>query len=98
MFVNICTKHTYYIIIYLLRGSSLLRGIQDQRIGGGGGWSIFIVSGQPTLPVQDLNPGPLSLEEIALLTELVRPDKIGISRMFWGANNSLFLCVSDQMF
>ncbi len=32
----------------------------------------------PTAPVGDLNPGPLSLEAGALLTELMTPDNIAI--------------------
>ncbi len=35
-----------------------------------------LVSGSPTVPGQDLNPGPLSFEASALLTELMRPDHV----------------------
>ncbi len=35
---------------------------------------IYIVNGPPTVPGRDLNPGPLSLDESALPTELMRPD------------------------
>ncbi len=33
------------------------------------------MTGPPTVPGRDLNPGPLSFEASALLTELTRPDK-----------------------
>ncbi len=36
---------------------------------------IIIVTGPPTVPSRDLNPGPLSLQENALLTELMRRNK-----------------------
>ncbi len=35
---------------------------------------IIIVTGPPTVPGQDLNPGRLSLEESSLLSELTRPE------------------------
>ncbi len=35
---------------------------------------IIIVTRPPTVSGRDLKPGPLSLEESALLTELMRPD------------------------
>ncbi len=34
---------------------------------------IIIVAGPPTVPGRHLNPRPLSLEESALLTKLMRP-------------------------
>ncbi len=34
---------------------------------------IIIVTGPPTVPGRELNPGPLSFEASALLTELTRP-------------------------
>ncbi len=37
---------------------------------------IIIVTRPPTVPDQYLNPGPLSLEANALLTELIRPDNV----------------------
>ncbi len=36
------------------------------------------MTGPATVPGRDLNPGPLSLEESALLTELTGPDERGI--------------------
>ncbi len=32
------------------------------------------MTGPPTVPVRDLNPGPLNFEASALPTELTRPD------------------------
>ncbi len=40
---------------------------------------IIIVTGPPTVPGWDLNPGPLSFEASALLTELTIPDKLYIT-------------------
>ncbi len=37
------------------------------------------MTGPPTVPGMDLNPGPLSFETSALLTELTRPDKVYMS-------------------
>ncbi len=37
----------------------------------------------PTVPGLDLNPGPLSLEAVARLTELTMPDN-GVINVLWG--------------
>ncbi len=42
-----------------------------------------MVTGPPNVSGQDLNPGPLSLEESTLLTELMRTDE-GELWMQWG--------------
>ncbi len=43
----------------------------------GGAPHIIIVTLPPIIHGRDLNPGPLSLEESAFLSELMRPDILG---------------------
>ncbi len=56
---------------------SLLTGFSSKLVFNLAGASyIIIVTMPPTVPDQDLNSGPLSLEESALLIELMRPDTL----------------------
>ncbi len=45
------------------------------------------MTGLPTVPDRDLNPGPLSFEASAFLTELTRPDNFDLSDYFDHCHN-----------
>ncbi len=79
MLVNLCCK----LLIEKRKGPLFTLGNRIElkaSIQPGRAPHIIIVTGPPTLPGEDLNPGPLSLDESPLLTELTRPEYIELDK------------------